>query len=64
MEVYEDSDALLAYYERPSEAGETGYPYDTTKVEVCGNVSAALRERLDAGKSPIEFFHHLGGFTR
>ena len=64
MEVYEDSGALLAYYERASEAGETDYPYDTTRVEVCGNVSDALRERLDAGKSPIEYYGHLGGFTR
>ena len=24
----------------------------------------ALRERLDAGKSPIEYYGHLGGFTR
>lgn len=64
MEGYEDSDALLAYYERASEAPETDYPYDTTKVEVCGNVSDALRARLDAGKSPIEYYGHLGGFTR
>ena len=64
MEVYESSEAMLATMEQTSEAGETDYPYEMTKLEVCGNVSPALREKLDAGSSPIEYWNHLDGFTR
>lgn len=65
MEVYEDADALLAYMERAAQSDETpDYPYDTTKVEVLGDVSDALRKRLDAGTSPIEYFARFEGFSR
>ena len=43
---------------------EPDYPYEMTKLEVLGNVSDELKERLDAGKSPIEYWGHLNGFTR
>ena len=65
MEVYESSEALLAYIERGSGGEETpDYPYDTTRLEVCGNVSDALRRRLDAGVTEIAYYRHFDGFTR
>lgn len=67
MEVYESSEAMLATMEQVSEAEETeepDYPYDMIKLEVCGNISNALRQRLDAGKSRIEYYNHIDGFTR
>lgn len=65
MEVYESSEALLAYIERGSGGQEKpDYPYHTTRVEVCGNVSDALRERLDAGGTDIAYYRRFDGFTR
>lgn len=67
MEVYESSEAMLATMEQVSdseEAEEPDYPYDMIKMEVCGNLSDALRKRLDAGKSTIEYYNHINGFTR
>jgi quinol monooxygenase YgiN len=64
MEVYESSEAMLATMEQTSDSGETDYPYVMTKLEVCGNVSDALRAKLDAGDSPIEYWNHIDGFTR
>lgn len=46
MEVYDSSEALLAYIERGSGADQTpDYPCGTTRPEVCGNVSKALPKR-------------------
>mgnify|MGYP001281439858 CR=1 FL=1 len=35
-----------------------------TPLEVCGNISDALRKKLDKGESTIEYWNHLNGFTR
>jgi hypothetical protein len=67
MEVYESSEAMLATMGQVSEAEqaeEPDYPYDMIKLEVCGNVSDELRQRLDKGKSTIEYYNHIDGFTR
>ena len=67
MEVYEGSEAMLATMEQVSDAEEVekpDYPYEMTKLEVCGNISDALRERLDAGGSNIVYYRHIDGFTR
>ena len=67
MELYESSEAMLATMEEVSEAEETekpDYPYEMIKLEVCGNISDALRERLDAGGSNIIYYRHFDGFTR
>ena len=67
MELYESSEAMLATLKKVSESEseeEPDYPYEMTKLEVLGNVSDELKERLDAGKSPIEYWGHLNGFTR
>ena len=67
MELYESSDAMLSTLKKVSESEseeEPDYPYEMKKLEVLGNISNELRERLDAGKSPIEYWSHLNGFTR
>ena len=64
MEIYESGDALLAQLEQASGGEEPDYPYVMTRLEVCGNISAALRKRLDAGSSPITYYDHFDGFTR
>ena len=67
MEVYESSEAMLATMEQVAESEsqeEPDYPYEMTKLEILGPVSKALKERLDAGGSPIEYWDHLDGFTR
>ena len=67
MEVYESSEAILATLQEvdASEvAEEPDYPYEMTKIEVCGPVSDALKARLDKGKSPIEYWTRINGFTR
>ena len=55
---------MLATMEQASDAEEPDYPYEMTKLEICGDVSDALRAKLDAGSSPIEYWSHLEGFTR
>ena len=58
---------MLATMEEVSEAEEAekpDYPYEMIKLEVCGNISDALRERLDAGGSNIIYYRHFDGFTR
>lgn len=67
MELYESSEAMLATMEQVSEseeAEEPDYPYDMVKMQVCGKLTAALRKRLDAGKSKIEYYNYIDGFTR
>ena len=64
MEVFESSAAMLATMSQTSDEDEKpDYPYEMTKLEVLGNVSDELRERLDSGDSPIEYWSHLAGFT-
>jgi|TARA_B110000908_G_C10083787_1_gene370817 hypothetical protein len=46
------------------EAEEPDYPYGMIKIKISGNVSDALRERLDAGKSKIEYYNYVAGYTR
>lgn len=70
FEIYKSADALLASLERESEAaddddnGEVDYPFEITRMEVCGDVSDALRMRLDSGRTPIEYFDRFDGFSR
>ena len=65
METYADGDALLAYLERGSGDGTPpDYPYVTTRLEVCGNISAALKKRLDGGATEVSYYDHFAGFTR
>ena len=67
MELYESSEAMLATMEQVSdseEAEKPDYPYEMDKLEVCGNISDALRKKLDKGESTIEYWNHLNGFTR
>jgi hypothetical protein len=67
MELYESSEAMLATMEQVSEseeAEEPDYPYDMVKMQVCGKLTDALRKRLDAGKSKIEYYNYIDGFTR
>jgi hypothetical protein len=67
LELYESSAAMLATMGRVAEAEgaeEPHYPYDMIKIETFGNVSDALREGLDAGKSKIEYYNYIDGYTR
>lgn len=65
MEIYDSSEALLATMGEVAKAGETDYPYVMDKLEVCGKITDALRERLDKGKSSQNvYFDHFDGFTR
>ena len=67
MELYESSEAMLATLKKVSASEseeEPDYPYEMIKLEVLGNISDELRERLDSGKSTIEYWSHLNGFTR
>lgn len=67
MELYESSTAMLATMGEVAETKaveEPDYPYEMDRIEVCGNVSDALRERLDAGKSKVEYYSYIGGYTR
>ena len=68
MEVYENSDAMMATYKALDESDEhfeeTDYPYEIIKTEVCGKVSEELKNRIGTGKSRVEHYTHLAGFTR
>ena len=65
MELYESSEAMLATMEQVSESEEKpDYPYEMDKLEVLGNISNALKAKLDEGESPIEYWSYLNGFTR
>ena len=68
MEVYENSDAMMATYKALDESDEhfeeTDYPYEIIKTEVCGKVSEELKNRIGIGKSRVEHYTHLAGFTR
>ena len=69
MELYENSEAMIGGMERSAERGagdrfNPPYPYTMDKLEVLGNVSEALRERLNSGESKPHFFDHFEGFTR
>ena len=67
MELYESSEAMLATMEQVSEsevAEKPDYPYEMDKLEVCGDISDALRVKLDAGESPIEYWGFIDGFRR
>ena len=35
-----------------------------TRLEVCSNISAALRKRLDSGATEVSYYDHFAGFTR
>ena len=65
MELYESSEAMIDYMSRG--AGDTfkpPYPYTVDKLEILGNVSDALRKRLDSGESSPQYFNHFDGFSR
>ena len=67
MEQYESSEAILATMEQvsePEDESKPDYPYVMDRLEVLGNVSDALKKKLDAGDSPIEYWSFLNGFTR
>ena len=68
MEVYENSDAMMATYKALDESDEhtkeTDYPYEMIKTQVCGKVSEELKKIMNKGKSPIEYYTHIEGFTR
>ena len=64
METYADGDALLADLERAGDGETPDYPYEMTRLEVCGNISAALRKRLDSGATEVSYYDHFAGFTR
>ena len=67
MELYESSEAMLATMEQVVEsevAEKPDYPYKMDKLEVCGDISDALRVKLDAGESPIEYWGFIDGFRR
>ena len=67
LEVFENSEALLAYFKR-GEADEKGHLFletcDVTKIEICGNASEALREKAESWGFEIDYYHYLDGFTR
>ena len=65
MELYASSEAMLDYMKRGG--GDTfkpPYPYTMDKMEVMGEVSDELRERMDSGELKPEYFEHFNGFTR
>ena len=67
IEVFNSSEEILATMERTSEAEsveEPDYPYEMIKMEVCGEISDALRARLNSGKTKIEYYRRFEGFTR
>ena len=67
MEVYESSEAMLATMGQVAEAEEVeepDYPYEMIKIDVCGNVSDALRARIDSGNSKIDYYRRIEGYTR
>ena len=67
MELYESSEAMLATMEQVSESDvseKPDYPYEMDKLEVCGDISNALRVKLDAGESPIEYWGFIDGVRR
>ena len=68
MEVYENSEAMMATYKALDESDEhtkeTDYPYEMIKTQVCGKVSEELKKIMTKGKSPIEYYTHIEGFTR
>jgi quinol monooxygenase YgiN len=67
LELYESSAAMLATMGQVAEAEEVeepDYPYDMIKIDIFGNASDALRERLDAGKSKIDYYNYIDGYTR
>ena len=67
MELYASSEAMLDYMSRGGKDRERfmpPYPYTLDRMEVLGNVSDALRKRLDSGESKPEYFTHLEGFSR
>ena len=65
MELYESSEAMIAYMERGAgDKFKPPYPYSLDRMEVFGKVSDTLRKRLDSGKSKPQYFDHFDGFTR
>ena len=67
MEVYESSEAMLTTLGKVADTEEVeqpDYPYEMIKLEVAGNISDALRKRLDAGPSDVVYYHRFDGFTR
>lgn len=68
MEIYESSEAMMATLKDVEESGEhtedTDYPYEMVKTEICGKVSPELRKMMGSGKSAVEYYSHIDGFTR
>ena len=67
VELYESSEAMLKTMGATSESESDenpDYPYQITKLEVLGNVSGELREKLAAGDSPVDYWTYLDGFIR
>ena len=64
IELYESSEAITKTMGATSESESDenpDYPYQITKLEVLGNVSGELREKLDAIDSPVDYWTYLDG---